>query len=102
MKFITDDPNYPSGRIEVNNTQLDILVARGWTVNLHTPSYANHIGTTVMGVQVGFGGWLDNLSVGVFLPEAINNLMVIQSQADVDALIGFIDAAVKIKHIKLK
>jgi hypothetical protein len=101
MKFIINS-DYPSGTVVITADDIIALRAKGWTVDLHTPYYANHIGTTIGNTQVGFGGWFDGGSIGYYQPESINGIMEVKSQADLDAVVEFIDAAIKVKHIKIK
>ncbi len=93
----------PSGAIICTAEELEILKSKGWIVNTHyNNTMVNHLGANIDGLNIGFSGYLGNLSAGLESPEIgyysdvwfgdIN----IRSQTDLDDFILMIDCAIRL------
>lgn len=105
MKF-KKSKHYPDGSISITDSDLEKLKLKGWIVDLHTPYYANFIGTKSLDMEFGFGSWHSNLEFnitakneygGYFTPEGYE--FKIKSSSDLKKAIAIIDNIISLEKV---
>jgi len=89
--------------IRCSSEELEILKAKGWTVDIHTESYANFIGVVDGSISMGFYCWIHNLGYGIVgegtqheYSETHESEFKIKNQEDLDNFCKMIDLYVKL------
>lgn len=81
-----------SGNVSMTGDDLDALRRKGYTVNLHAPTYANNITVQMAnGETIGFHCWLDNLEfyIGDEMVPIVSQDHLDQCFAMMDAILAF-------------
>lgn len=105
MKF-KKTKEYPDGSVVIAESDIELLKAKGWTVDLHTPYYANFIGTKSMGIVFGFASWHSALDFNIYAENEYGGYYTpdgyevkISSTADLKKAISIIDNIIALEKI---
>lgn len=86
---------YPSGYVAITKENVEKLQNHGWNVSFHTDYYLNFIGADVIGLDISFGGWMDNLTAYFNTSDEYQEIVKFNDREHLDRFIQFIESAVQ-------